>query len=194
MILCAVRLLSFVLFLTAVLLITQDSRGAEPKVRITSPKNGSHINQDKDIVLVTGKVSTKGVSISNVDLFLVLDVSASTVHYAGVVFNDEDLPSTSGHGRFGGLHSGIFGGGLGGGRPIMMDLRSSILAAEIAASRRLLSQLNSKSTRVGVITFGESASLLQPLTHDFGRVREALAEVFLSGPHGGTHVLSHQKI
>ncbi len=182
MILCAVRLLSFVLFLTAVLLITQDSRGAEPKVRITSPKNGSHINQDKDIVLVTGKVSTKGVSISNVDLFLVLDVSASTVHYAGVVFNDEDLPSTSGHGRFGGLHSGIFGGGLGGGRPIMMDLRSSILAAEIAASRRLLSQLNSKSTRVGVITFGESASLLQPLTQDFGRVREALAEVFLSGP------------
>jgi len=71
----------------------------------------------------------------------------------------------------------------------MMDMRSSILAAEVAASNRLLSKLNSKTTRVGLITFGERASLLQPLTHDFEKVKEALAEVFLSGPHGGTHMV-----
>lgn len=34
--------------------------GAEPKVSITSPKDGSQINQDKHMVLVTGKVSTCG--------------------------------------------------------------------------------------------------------------------------------------
>jgi hypothetical protein len=71
----------------------------------------------------------------------------------------------------------------------MMDMRSSILAAEVAASSRLLSRLNSKNTRVGLITFGERASLLQSLTHDFEKVKEALAEVFLSGPHGGTHMV-----
>ena len=187
--LSVVRSLSVVLFLASFTFFSGESWGAGPKVRITSPKDGSHINQDKDIVLVTGKVSTKGVSIPNVDLFFVLDVSASTAHYAGVEFSDKDLPSTSGRGGFGGLHTGVFGGGLGGGRPIMMDMRSSILAAEIAASHRLLSQLNSKTTRIGLITFGERPSLLQPLTHDFEGVKEALAEVFLSGPHGGTHMV-----
>jgi len=187
--LSVLRPLSVVLFLASLTIVSGESWGAEPKVRITSPKDGSHINQDKDIVLVTGKVSTKGVSIPNVDLFFVLDVSASTAHYAGVEFSDKDLPTTLGRGRFGGFHTGVFGGTLGGGRPVMMDMRSSILAAEIAASGRLLSQLNSKTTRVGLITFGERASLLQPLTHDFKRVEESLAEVFLSGPHGGTHMV-----
>lgn len=187
--LAVLRPLSVVLFLASLTIVTGVSWGAEPKVRIISPKDGSHINQDKNIVLVTGKVSTKGVSIPNVDLFFVLDVSASTAHYAGVEFSDRDLPTTLGRGRFSGLHTGVFGGALGGGRRIMMDMRSSILAAEIAASGRLLSQLNSKTTRVGLITFGESASLLQPLTHDFARVEESLAEVFLSGPHGGTHMV-----
>ncbi len=187
--LSVVRSLSVALFLASFTIFSGESWGGEPKVRITSPKDGSHINQDKDIVLVTGKVSTKGVSIPNVDLFFVLDVSASTAHYAGVEFSDKDLPATSGRVGFGGLHTGVFGGGLGGRRPIMMDLRSSILAAEIAASHRLLSQLNSKTTRIGLITFGERPSLLQPLTHDFEAVKEALAEVFLSGPHGGTHMV-----
>ncbi len=187
--LSVVRSLSVVLLLASLTIFSGESWGAGPKVRITSPKDGSHINQDKDIVLVTGKVSTKGVSIPNVDLLLVLDVSASTAHYAGVEFSDKDLPTTLGRGRFGGFHTGVFGGTLGGGRPGMMDMRSSILAAEIAASGRLLSQLNSKTTRVGLITFGERASLLQPLTHDFKRVEESLAEVFLSGPHGGTHMV-----
>jgi len=184
-----VRSFSVVLFLASLTIFSGESWGAGPKVWIISPKDGSIINQDKDIVLVTGKVSTKGVSIPNVDLFFVLDVSASTAHYAGVEFSDKDLPTTLGRGRFSGLHTGMFGGALGGGRPIMLDMRSSILAAEIAASRRLLSQLNSKTTRIGLITFGERASLLQPLTDDFARVEESLAEVFLSGSHGGTHMV-----
>jgi len=187
--LSVVRPLSVVLFLASLTIFSGESWGAGPEVRITSPKDGSRISQDKDIVLVTGKVSTKGISLPDVDLFFVLDVSASTAHYAGVEFSAKDLPSTSGRGGFSGLHTGVFGGGFGGRRPIMMDMRSSILAAEIAASHRLLSQLNSKTTRIGLITFGERPSLLQPLTHDFESVKEALTEVFLSGPHGGTHMV-----
>ncbi len=180
---------STALSIVLLVLFTQESWGAGPKVKIITPRDGARIEKDKDVVVVTGKVSTKGVTISNVDLFLVVDISASTAHYAGVRFNDKDLPRTSGREQFGGFHSGVFAGGFGRGRPIMMDLRSSILAAEVAASHRLLSQLNPKTTRVGLITFGESAALLQPLTRDFDKVRSALDEVFISGPHGGTHMV-----
>jgi dienelactone hydrolase len=67
-------------------------------------------------------------------------------------------------------------------------LRTSILAAEIMASRRLLSQLNSESTRVGVIAFGEEARLMQPLTHSFSEVRRALDLIYQQGPYGGTNM------
>jgi hypothetical protein len=82
-------------------------------------------------------------------------------------------------------------GGFGiGGSPPFRDLRSSILAAEIAASRRLLSQLNSETTRVGVITFADDARLVQSLTHDFETVKQALEQVFYNGPFGGTNMVA----
>jgi len=161
----------------------------EPAVRITSPKDGSSIKQDKRLVIVTGKVSTKGMSIPKVDLILVIDVSSSTARYAGVDFPKADQPPGSSSGRGSRRQIGIFGGGLGGGKPIMMDLKNSVLVAEVNASRRLLSQLNSEMTRVGIVTFGNSAELLQPLTHDFDQVRRSLEEVLIAGPHGGTHMV-----
>lgn len=66
---------------------------------------------------------------------------------------------------------------------------SSILAAEVIATRRLLKQLNPATTRVGLVTFGERADLFQPLTHQFERVEEALEEVYHIGPQGGTHMV-----
>jgi hypothetical protein len=69
-------------------------------------------------------------------------------------------------------------------------LRNSILAAEIVASRRLLSQLNPETTRVGVITFGNDAFIAQPLTHNFEEVRRALDLVHKRGPYGGTAMSS----
>jgi hypothetical protein len=69
------------------------------------------------------------------------------------------------------------------------NLRSSILAAEIVASRRLLSQLNPETTRVGVITFGGQAWLRQRLTHDFEQVRSALDSIYKRGPDGGTNMV-----
>ncbi|MFQ5540566.1 MAG: VWA domain-containing protein, partial [Candidatus Binatia bacterium] len=83
----------------------------------------------------------------------------------------------------------IFGGGLGMGSAPTGDLRNSILAAEFAATRRLLSQLNPESTRVGLITFSEGARLLQPLSHDLERVKQALDEVLMGGPYGGTNMV-----
>jgi hypothetical protein len=80
-------------------------------------------------------------------------------------------------------------GGMPIGRPPMRNLRNSILAAEVAAARRLLLQLNPETTRVGVLTFSEGAKLLQPLTNDFERLRNVLDDILRQGPYGGTNMV-----
>ncbi|MBI2985868.1 MAG: VWA domain-containing protein [Deltaproteobacteria bacterium] len=159
-------------------------------MQIHSPKNGSRIVQDQEGVLVSGKVSTQAARTPNVDIFFVVDVSGSTAHYAGVDLGDAaDLPlpdSPSGWGR---PQISVFGGGFGMSGPPIRNLRNSVLAAEIAATRRFLSQLNPQTTRVGLITFSEGAKLLQPLTHDFQQVKQALDGILMAGPYGGTNMV-----
>ncbi len=146
--------------------------------------------QDKNTILVTGKIITLGDRRPNVDIFFVLDVSGSAGRYAGVDFGDSiNLPTPPGSALPGRAQIKIFGGSYGLGRPPMRDLKNSILAAEVIAARRHLSQLNSQTTRAGLITFGENAQLVQPLTHDFEKVKDVLDEIFIEGPHGGTHMV-----
>lgn len=145
--------------------------------------------QEQDTILISGKVSTQAERTPNVDIFFVVDVSGSTAHYAGVDFGDSNLPVPSRSMGWGRPQIGIFGGGFGMSGPPIRDLRNSILAAEVAAARRLLSQLSPQTTRLGLITFGEEAKLLQPLTHDFEQVRRALDEVLIEGPYGGTNMV-----
>ena len=140
------------------------------------------------MVLVSGKVASQGARSPNVDIFLVIDVSGSTAQYAGVDLGDAGLP-TDGSGSSGFGTPQISIGGFGFGQPPLRNLRNSILAAEVAAARRLLLQLNSQTTRVGVITFSEGAVLLQPLSHDFDRSRQVLNDILRTGPHGGTNMV-----
>jgi len=179
----------FQLGLPFLLLITFQNRtgSAEPTVQIRSPKDGSYIRQEQNYVLVGGKVITIAAKSGYVDIFLVLDVSGSTAQYAGVEFSEfSQLPNFY-------VDSRRLGGrGLecsGVRRPGRLNLRNSILAAEIMASRRLLSQLNPETTRVGVITFSEDARLRQSLTHDFEEVRRILDAIYRSGPYGGTNMV-----
>src|SRR5918992_6079004 len=159
---------------------------AEPKVQIHSPKDGSTISQGQNLVFVNGKVATTAARSANVDIMLVLDASGSTAQYAGIDLGGMDqLPDTGS----GVVTPQIFIGGMSVGRPSVRNLRSSILAAEVVAARRLLTQLNPQTTRVGVVTFGERAKLLQPLTHEFDRVRMALDDAYKAGPYGGTNMV-----
>lgn len=178
---------TFSLLLLGLFLVPCAAWGAEPKVQIQSPKDGSRIVQDQEQVLVTGKVSRQGDRTPNVDIMFVLDVSGSTVNYAGVNLDDSNLPPSNSPGS-GWPRIGIFGGGFGIGGPPARDLRNSILAAEVAASRRLLSQLNPETTRAGLVTFSQDARLVQPLTRDFEKVKQSLDEVLVAGPSGGTHM------
>ena len=159
---------------------------AEPKVQIDSPKDGSTISQEQNLVVVNGKVATNAGRSANVDIMLLLDASGSTTQYAGTDLGGMDqLPDTGA----GVVTPQIFIGGMSVGRPSLRNLRNSIFAAEIIAARRLLTQLNPQTTRVGLVTFGEGAKLLQPLTHDFDRVRVALDEAYKAGPYGGTNMV-----
>src|SRR6516165_5073194 len=134
---------------------------AEPKLQILSPKDGTQISQDEKSVFVSGKVARETGRSGNVDILFVIDVSGSTALYAGADLGDADQPpATSG---FPMPQIGI--GRMGpGGFPPLGNPRNSVLAAEVAAARRLLLQLNHESTRVGVINFSDNAHLLQPLT------------------------------
>jgi hypothetical protein len=161
----------------------------ETRVQIRSPEDGSRIAQEQSTLLVSGRVSTLGARAPNVDLFFVLDVSGSTANYAGGDFGDSNPLVPSGPPGQGRPQIGIRGGGFQIGGPPVRDLRNSILAAAVAATRRLLSQLNPQTTRAGLITFGEDARLLQPLTYDFELVRQGLDEILMAGPRGGTNMV-----
>src|SRR6185295_9473668 len=158
---------------------------AQPKVQILSPKNGTRITQDQKSVLVSGKVARETGRSANVDIFLLIDVSGSTALYAGADLGDADQPPQS----TGFPVPQISIGGMNLGGPPVRNPRNSVLAAEVAAARRLLLQLNSETTRVGLLSFSEGAKLLQPLTHDFEQVKRALDDIMRNGPYGGTNMV-----
>ena len=81
------------LSLLAVITYPNGASGADPRVQIRSPNNGAHITKEQAYVLVSGKIASESARSSNVDIFLVLDVSGSTAQYAGVYFSElSELP------------------------------------------------------------------------------------------------------
>jgi Mg-chelatase subunit ChlD len=168
--------------------ILNPASAAEPRVQILSPKDGGRITQEQNLIFVSGKVARDAARSARVDVFLVVDVSGSTAQYAGSDLGDAGaLPDDSGFSGFPTPQISI--GGMSVGRPPVRNLRNSVLAAEVAAARRLLLQLNPETTRVGVLTFGEGAKLLQPLTNDFDRLRRVFDDILRAGPYGGTNMV-----
>jgi Mg-chelatase subunit ChlD len=164
------------------IIFSNKTVAAEPWVQIRSPKDGAQITQEQEYLLVSGKVASGTVSSSLVDVVLVLDVSGSTAYYAGTDFYEfSQLPNF-----YVRIRPSKCPGNF---KPGRHNLRTSILAAEIVASRRLLSQLNPETTRVGVVTFADEVSVRQPLTHDFAEVRSALDLIYKRGPLGGTNMV-----
>jgi von Willebrand factor type A domain len=180
------RFVSLVLSFALLIMFSNRTAGAELTVQIRSPNNFAQITQEQAYVLVGGKVGVQTARSGYVDIFLVLDVSGSTALYAGIDFSEfSHLPNFYVNSRMtaGRIVSNCSVG------PGSHNLRNSILAAEVVASRRLLSQLNPETTRVGVITFGDDAKLRQPLTHDFDQVRSALDLIYKRGPSGLTNMV-----
>jgi hypothetical protein len=125
------------------------------------------------------------------DVAIVIDTSGSTAEPSGADINGNGV---TGHGRGGGIGS-IFGLGS-------SDPGDSVLAAEVAAARKLLAGLDPRNTRVTLITFAgtppddgffghdvpNAAITEEPLTTDYARLEHALDLVLQRGPEGATHM------
>jgi hypothetical protein len=120
------------------------------------------------------------------DGFFVIDVSGSTVAPSGADVNGNGVVGSAPLGAAGGLYA------LGSGDP-----GDSVLAAEVAAVRRLIARLDPRYTRIGLATF--SGQMLEngilddhpavtemALTTEYEDVQRALDRVLARGPGGAT--------
>lgn len=121
------------------------------------------------------------------DVIMALDTSGSTSGMTGADINGNGIIGA------GGLR-GLFN---------QTDPGDSILAAEVAAARRMLRSLDPRSTRVGLVTFAgdppgqrgifsrgprKAALTEEPLTSDYARIERALDSVIERGPDGMTNM------
>lgn len=146
-----------------------------PMVEILHPHNGATIRQQQPRILLKGRVTPPASRAASLDVFFVLDVSGSTRRYAGLNFLT-------------GLSVAQQQRGFVTNTSHYSETDNSILGAAVGATRRLITQLDPKTTHVGIITFDGTAHLIEPLTNDFGRLHLRLKEILRAGPHGGTYL------
>jgi len=145
-------------------------------------------------VFVAGRALALRGETRRFDIIIVIDTSGSTNDPTGVDVDGD----------------GVVGTPLQGASPTSPNFGStdpgdSILAAEVAAAEKLLSGLDPRSTRVGLVTFaGElvmartgfvrvprvhrAALSEEPLTSDYKRLYRALADLRKRGARGMTHM------
>ncbi len=159
-------------------------------LEIEHPLDGAVIG-DALGAFVAGRALAPLGEYRRLDVLLVLDTSDSTRAPSGADINGNGVVGTH---RAGGVGAFL---GLG-----STDAGDSILAAEVAAGRRLIERLDPRSTRVGVATFAgegpsQGISLTRksapavtevPLTADYSEVHRGLDRVLDRGPYGMTHI------
>lgn len=138
-------------------------------------------------LFVAGHAMTNARQLPRYDVVIVIDTSSSTRRASGADVNGNGIV---------GADPGTRGPAI----PASSDPGDSIVAAEVAAARRLLRELDRRLTRVGVVTFagaepgsvpigpvhGHTAVTRQALTHDYASVESALDRVLEVEAIGGT--------
>ena len=167
------------------------------RVVVDQPRNGEVVHGRFDMAPLSG-LAQAGTRATRFDVIVVIDVSGSTAYPSGIDVNENgelgvqraatlaDEPDTKN-----------------------TDPGDSVLAAQIHASRALVTGLESGRVRVGVVSFSGDidpatgrrrsaaqvdAMVEQPLTSDYDAVDRALEAVLLRGPHGGTNMEAGIKI
>jgi hypothetical protein len=160
-------------------------------LEIDYPSDGA-VFGDPHGAFVAGRALAPLGEYRRLDVVLVLDVSDSTRAPSGADVN--------GNGVIGDHRAGGVGAFLGLGSS---DSGDSILAAEVAAARRLIERLDPRSTRVGVVTFAgeppvdgiliaggvQAPSVTEvPLTSEYRDALRGLDRILERGPYGMTHM------
>lgn len=169
----------------------QDTRVALEVIR---PADASVVPPEACGIFVSGRARALSGVRRGLDVAIVIDTSLSTIEPTGADVNGNGIVGTP---QLGGVSS-LFGAAED-------DPGDSILAAEVAAARGLLWELDPRNTRVALITFaGElepvrsrlffpssftpPAVTREPLTRDFRRIERALEELLAEKPAGVTHM------
>jgi Mg-chelatase subunit ChlD len=166
------------------------------RIQIASPKPGEPLQNRVHQAPIRGSASADGERPVDFDVMLVLDVSGSTKAASGVdVDGDGEL----------GFNPQIELVAPGSYPPDLLstDPGDTVLAAEVAAGRALLSALGSDGRiRVGIVSFSgemnpttgqrsrfdqQDAWLDVPLTSDLAQAQAALGRILARGPYGGTN-------
>jgi len=155
-------------------------------VSIEYPQQGATFGGTEPTAFLAGRALVPRSEGLTTDVVFVMDVSGSTTAPSGADVNGNGVigapPSSAADGLF----------ALG-----SADPGDSILAAEIAAVRRLLSRLDRRYTRVALATFSgqmldygvlaENPAVSEiALTTDYDDLQRALDRVFARGASGGT--------
>lgn len=158
-------------------------------LEIEYPPQDSYLG-DPEGAFVAGRAMALLGEFKRFDVVMVIDTSSSTAQMTQV---DLDGDGVVGESRFGGL----FG---------YTDSGDSILAAELAAARKVLSRLDPRSTRVAVVSFAgepprenspaqkgisyprDDAMTVQALTDDYELVEKALQRIWRRRASGMTNM------
>lgn len=159
------------------------------EIEIEHPAPGSVVGQSATTFLAGRAAALRG-GTRLLDVMLVVDTSRSTSRPTGVDVDGDGVVgkmATESPRAWSEAKSS--------------DPGDSILAAEVAAARKLLGSLDPRVTRVGLVSFSQAvynrrhgmqvrpaAIVEEPLTSDHGRVHVALERVAERGAGGGTHM------
>jgi hypothetical protein len=157
---------------------------AQLQLEIEAPAPDELIGAADGKLVVSGRALSAALRGGRFDVIVIIDTSTSTAAPSGA---DVDGDGELGDSRIPGI-----------GRLLALsssDPGDSVLAAEIAAARTLLDQLDPHSTRVGVVAFaGDSheatpdARVAVPLSADYAQVEAALDALLAAGPRGRTNI------
>ncbi|HBZ71986.1 MAG TPA: hypothetical protein DEP35_20570 [Deltaproteobacteria bacterium] len=162
---------------------------------VDQPTEGAIFGDEKGAFVAGRALALRG-EMRHFDVAIVIDTSGSTMMSSGADVNGNGIVGRDRPWGFFGL-------------PSSTDPGDSVLAAEVAAARRMLKGLDPRSTRVALITFagnipsgpqggfvvfgggrGSSRAAIteEPLTTDYARIEKALTRVQDRGSEGGTHM------
>jgi hypothetical protein len=158
----------------------------DASVRFEYPEEAAVIGGTGGMGFVSARIARGS---DDIDLMLVIDVSASTRETAGDV---------NGDGRGAPKRRGVWNlltQGLEPFRKQPRDDPDSALAAQLITAELLLAQVDPRKTRVGLIEFSgdvrrdtDDAAVVVPLTRDLARVQKGMEALAERGPHGRSNL------
>jgi hypothetical protein len=154
-------------------------------LEIGFPADGAVIPDSRCGTFIAGRATAQRDESRRFDIALVLDTSGSTADPSGTDINGNGIIGSDPSGSISSQSKGE------------VDEGDSILAAEVAAARQILRNLDPATTRVAIVTFpgggssentGSSALTRQPLTHTHASADRALSHLLRRKPSGATDI------